>query len=504
MKRAMLGWKRQQKKLLLIFLCSVGIFLWGLLTTPNLQAKSMALLENKSHFGTLKNIIEIARDQIDLRKVKEIFEVSSNEERIDSRYSGRKSNKIIWESKRMNKSTIEKRIFLRKNLDVIVSMQSRNVSTWEGVYCSGNLYNFKGIFVLLKDVVIDPTRKESKAVGGEKIESVIGHSAKDEEVHLQAGFFTLPCKEIPKIIFPTNSYFKNWMSGISKSDWRKKDRMDANLDEFNFTVLIQRGDYANLYWTLIELFNTYLTIRLFNENPKFANVIIMDAHPAGKLDDLWKVMFGNVCRVGQMSNKTRHKNLAWVIQNGPMQLSVQTIPFVNEFKLALYEGVQNSSISNNECSRVPNVTFILRKDYVAHPRNPSGRIQRKLINEKEVIEYLTKNIPQANINAIQIDLMPIKEQIKLIYNTNVLVGVHGAGLAYALLLRSGSTVIELFPSSYKRSPNPHFQQFAYWADVHYDRWYSSAPPQKQNEWLYVNPEVPYTLIKRALERSCKH
>jgi glycoprotein 2-beta-D-xylosyltransferase len=146
----------------------------------------------------------------------------------------------------------------------------------------------------------------------------------------------------------------------------------------------------------------------------------------------------------------------------------------------------------------------LRKNYVAHPRNPGGKVNRKLSNEKELINYLTNKLPKARITAVQIDLFPIEEQIKLIYETNVLVGVHGAGLGHTLVLRSRSTMVELFPSSYKRTPNPHFQMFAYWADVHYDRWFSTSPPIRNNEWLYVDPEAAYKLIKHALDKSCKH
>ena len=203
-----------------------------------------------------------------------------------------------------------------------------------------------------------------------------------------------------------------------------------------------------------------------------------------------------------MPKKTFHEKLAWVMPLGPMSQNVKNIPFVEEFKFALYQGVKNSPTLYHKCSDTQNITFILRKDYVAHPRNPLGRVQRKITNEKDVIKYINERVTDAHIKAIQIDLLPIEEQIKLIYETNVLVGVHGAGLGHALLLRSGSTMIELFPSSYKRSPNPHFQQFAYWADVHYDRWFSKSRPQKNNEWIYVEPDVPYKLIRHALDRFC--
>ncbi|CAC5367354.1 XYLT [Mytilus coruscus] len=356
--------------------------------------------------------------------------------------------------------------------------------------------------ILMKNVVIDPSKQNRVAKGGEDIHLVIGQTEKDEEITVQNGFFSITSKELPNVKFPNLSHFNNWFAGISKRDHSYHEKFD----EFPFTVLVRRGDYANLYWTLMELYNTYLTVRLLNENPKATNVIMMDAHPSGKLDNLWSLLFGNIYRIGHMSKKSFHKKLAWVIpiSDGPMLKSIQKIPFVEDFKFSLYQGVQNSISLYHNCTDIKKVTFILRKDYVAHPRNQRGKVQRKLSNENEVMDYLTKNLTKTEINPIQIDLLPIEEQIKIIYETSILIGIHGAGLAHTLLLRSGSTLIELFPSSYKRFPNKHFQQFAYWADAHYDRWYSRSPQRKNDSWVYVEPDVPYKLIKHAVERFCKN
>lgn len=488
MKLSIFGWNRHRKKLFLLFLCSLSIFVWGLFTTVHIQLYNRQLLQNKFQFSN----------------VKDIFEIAPVDQSNSLRYNVKDIKNIMPEIRPRAVQNVEQQLFRKEKLDIIVNLQKNNWIQWEERYCMGNLYNFKGSFVLMTDVVIDPSKKSSKAKGGEEIQSVIGHSEQDEEVSLQNGFFNLLCQQIPKITFPKKSHFTKWFSGLSTSNIYQKD---VHSEDFPFTVLIKRGDYANLYWTLIELYNTFLTVRLFNENPKTTTVILMDAHPVGKLDNLWRMVFGNVYRIGRLSQKTFHKKLAWVIRDGPMALSVKTIPFVEEFKFALYQSINNSSSLYHECSSndiVQNVTFILRKNYVAHPRNPGGKVNRKLSNEKELINYLTNKLPEARITAVQIDLFPIEEQIKLIYETNVLVGVHGAGLGHTLILRSRSTMVELFPSSYKRTPNPHFQMFAYWADVHYDRWFSTSPPIRNNEWLYVDPEAAYKLIKHALDKSCKH
>ncbi|VDI50119.1 glycoprotein 2-beta-D-xylosyltransferase [Mytilus galloprovincialis] len=476
---------RKKRSVFFIFIFAFTIFIMGMMrTSPEFHLYNHQLLKSRLELGHVQNI----------------FEISPLDNHPNVRYNVKDIRNIVPDIRPRTVKTPEMKLFKKVNHDVIFGLQNKNWTEWEDRHCSGNFYNFKGSIMLMNNVIIDPLKKRSVAKGGEDIQSVIGHTEKDEEVTVQSGFFNILCKELPKVTFRKRSHFYNWFSGIST----RKGDYDGNSYDSTFAVLIRRGDYANLYWTLMELFNTYLTIRLLGENPKTTDVILMDAHPAGKLDNLWSILFGNVYRIGHMKKKRFHKKLAWVLPDGPMSQYVQNVPFVEEFKYALYQGVQNSSSLYHNCTESQKVTFILRKDYVAHPRNPKGKVQRKLSNEKEIMDYLVQKFPKAHIHAIQIDLLPIEEQIKLIYETTILIGIHGAGLGHTLLLRSGSTMIELFPSSYKRSPNPHFQQFAYWADVHYDRWYSSSPAQKSNEWVYVQPEVPFKIINHAIDRFCKH
>lgn len=476
----------RKRNIFVFFVVSFATFLFGMMRTTNeFHLYNQQLIQRSMEFNSLQNMFQIKR-QNDSKTTK---------------YNVREIRNIIPQMKPRVVLAPENRLFRRTTDDLITSIMKSDWKDWKDQFCDGNLYNFKGSIILMKNVIIDPSKKNSVAKGGESIESVIGHTEKDEVVNVQHGFFNVPCDELPRINFARRSHFQNWYEGISKREFQLKVYQNVS----SFTVLIQRGDYANLYWTLIELYNTYLTIRLLGENPKATEVILMDAHPIGKLDYLWTVLFGKVYRIGEINSFSFHEKIAWVNKDGPMPQYVQSIPFIEEFKFALYEGTNSSTSPNprHNCLDTQNVTLILRKDYVAHPRNPGGRIKRKLSNEKEIIEYLKVKISNANINAVQIDLLSIEEQIKLIYESSVLIGVHGAGLGHTLLLRSGSTLIELFPSSYKRSPNPHFQQFAFWADVHYDRWYSSSPPVKKDEWVYVDPDIPYKLITHALERNCK-
>jgi glycoprotein 2-beta-D-xylosyltransferase len=87
--------------------------------------------------------------------------------------------------------------------------------------------------------------------------------------------------------------------------------------------------------------------------------------------------------------------------------------------------------------------YATKRDYVAHPRNPNGIIRRKIKNEFELVEKTKTWFPNYKIRGVQMDKLPMKEQIFLITKTNILIGMHGAGLSHALFLSKGSGIIEL-------------------------------------------------------------
>ena len=48
---------------------------------------------------------------------------------------------------------------------------------------------------------------------------------------------------------------------------------------------------------------------------------------------------------------------------------------------------------------------------MAHPRNPSGKIQRKIANEKELVQILKDNFPHYNVKGIQMEKFSMTKQV---------------------------------------------------------------------------------------------
>ena len=175
----------------------------------------------------------------------------------------------------------------------------------------------------------------------------------------------------------------------------------------------------------------------------------------GHLDETWSTLFNTVTRVGHLdSTRTLYTRLAW---NIPGYLSLihkhnlrNTPPLLEEFRNFFIQQhyiadsevklnrqrlknlpqsrIKGHNIENKpsnhptreffdnhilNCSSV-NVLFIWRRNYVAHPRNPSGKIQRKIANEKELVQILKHNFPHYNVRGIQMEKFSMTRQVQTI------------------------------------------------------------------------------------------
>jgi protein O-GlcNAc transferase len=71
--------------------------------------------------------------------------------------------------------------------------------------------------------------------------------------------------------------------------------------------------------------------------------------------------------------------------------------------------------------------------------------KRLLVNHAECLETLKAKFPKVEIKAVNFATYSFAEQLKIVGNTDILVGVHGAGLTHGMSLPKGSTVVEILP-----------------------------------------------------------
>lgn len=365
--------------------------------------------------------------------------------------------------------------------------------------CNGNFVGYRNLFAHLKNVTLNPMRSFGRR-GGESIEKVIGQPEKHEYVILDRGYFQISCQGRRLLYdFKPKDHLRLWLAVVkTTTDNIKQTTTMIN----NFTIAVTRYEYVNMYHVMTDWFNAFLMLLIFRKDPDTTSILLIDSHPTGGLDSAWETLFGHVTRAGHLSKTTTYKDLVWSITGYNSlinQHSLPHVPYLEEFReffLRRYS-VQDSKQLN--CENL-SILFIWRRDYVSHPRNPRGIIKRKIRNEMEMQRAVQQVFPYHKVNGMQIDKLTMKEQLDVIANTDILVGMHGAGLSYTLLLPKHASLIELYPR-YLSTKNNHFRAMAQWRNLNYLRWQNRDP---QNEFPDFYTYIPIDVIVDKVNQTVTH
>ncbi len=120
-------------------------------------------------------------------------------------------------------------------------------------------------------------------------------------------------------------------------------------------------------------------------------------------------------------------------------------PLFNDFKNTILNNF-NIEYTNN----TKNITFILRKG------------TREITN----IDYIKDKLEPYNINYIYLENHNVKEQIEKIANTDILIGVHGAGLSWCIFMKNNSMLLEMYPGN---SNTDNYIRWCKIANINYKR-----------------------------------
>ena len=208
--------------------------------------------------------------------------------------------------------------------------------------------------------------------------------------------------------------------------------------------MIVRYEYANIYHTMSDFYGAFIIMQFFNRTQYDTNVIIVDGHPRGQLDTIWDTLFNSSTRVSSLKMRTRFDDAVWGIMgyvSGMLSLENDELFLIEEFRkffLSSYDIVDDRKL---DCRHI-SVLVIWRRDCLAHPRNPTGIVSRKIANEHELVNT-NAMYHQHWVRDAQIDLFDFKQQLQLVVSADILIGMHGAGLTHTLFLAKHAALIEL-------------------------------------------------------------
>lgn len=211
------------------------------------------------------------------------------------------------------------------------------------------------------------------------------------------------------------------------------------LYELDDILLIPFTHMVNIWHLMHHLFICYKFIKQHNIKTKNIYPVFFDRF-FERQGDILKTPFNDLIFEGMGFDYDTFKRLK-IIFNMDKAIKIHNIKIssgipINFMNEPDFEGFKNYVFDNFKLKRKEsnkkNILFIMRKG------------KREITNMNDVKQVLV-NID--NIDYVYLEDHSIKTQIEKYMNADVVIGVHGAGLAWCVFMRRNSLLIELYPGN---------------------------------------------------------
>lgn len=227
-----------------------------------------------------------------------------------------------------------------------------------------------------------------------------------------------------------------------------------------FTVLVKREGAFNPWHSLMEIMSLSMTLDILQisssskraggafiipEDAPNTQVIMLDDHDDGPYFDLWRLFAKKpTIRLSALPADTYVGNIILplpgasnpVWQNDWIANSCTNSKLLRTFAKRVSKHYEISESSAPEENNII-VTFLDRRG------------TRKLVDTEKHIAALSNRYAHAEVRLIDVATLPFAEQVQIVRNSDVLAGVHGAGLTHALWLKERSALVEILPKDFE-------------------------------------------------------
>ena len=381
--------------------------------------------------------------------------------------------------------------------------------------CAHRIREMDGGIVLFRDIIIRPKLGRARV-----LEIHLEHPAEEDEFFkLQKGFFTLFCdgdvneaKEKLHIVKKYNA-LTAWILALEVANPLLSQLLRSNQSfQTGHYLAIERWEYANVYWTVIDLLDIFITTQRMGIEPEKLSIILMDAHPPTPLDPFWSVLFQGLIKLTDPifteSNNVVFENLVWRYPrvNCPLlDKNLKSLKYIQPFRSFVLKrfGIPSGAHIRNCSQQTINVLVNFRRDYQSHPRNLDGTVDRKIANEKDIVKEMVEGnfSSKLNITTVQLDLFPLKRQLELVASADIFFGMHGSAHGFPIFMAPGGVVIEMFNFN---SGNWHMGKIASLSGHSHVIWTNTDRNayNKKTRSTTIPAGVPSMLLRKALEKIC--
>lgn len=188
---------------------------------------------------------------------------------------------------------------------------------------------------------------------------------------------------------------------------------------------------------------------------------------------LSKVIFAN----GHLESYTRPLLRKEIFNTSVFNITLSNSSLIEDDYLRFSSFIKQKYHMNHIVSSKEQSTMCPRHIPLIHDSNVNNCIftvihrpisrRRKVLNENEFISLL-QTFSNLDIQIVSLENMKFEDQIDSIRNSDILFGVHGAGLIHALWMRKSSMIIEVFSSGFDKLS---FTEISQRLGIHHASWY---------------------------------
>ena len=278
------------------------------------------------------------------------------------------------------------------------------------------------------------------------------------------------------------------------------------------TILVKREGSTNIWHSLMEIMSLSWTLDVLQLVPvnqgsheplldpasgNRTQIVLLDDHEDGPYIELWRLFAQMpVRRISDLSTDEPSSNIILPLSGGSNTLwqgdweplNCRTGELIRTFADRV---IKHYDVPQPECQEVITVTYIKRTG------------ARRLLNEDDHIAHLKEALPHAVVEVVQFEQLTFEQQLETVRRTDVLVGVHGAGLTHALFLRPGSAIVEVLPEGFKHQG---FRNTAQLMGHDYVRTHASRQPDsvdRDDRWQMEAVQISKAKLTEAVEIGVK-
>lgn len=238
--------------------------------------------------------------------------------------------------------------------------------------------------------------------------------------------------------------------------YKLPDNINNSNNTYNNILLIPMTHINNIWHLIHHIFITYKYLTKNNIVCDTMYPIFFKGfyHRQGNITDC---TYNDLIFKGLGLDYNKFKNNYDVFKQNEY-INVNTIYHVNEninfYNEPLFGEFKHTILNNFDIEYrkniTKNITFILRNG------------TREITN----IDYVKDKLQSYNINYIYLENHTVKDQLEIIANTDILIGVHGAGLSWCIFMKNNSTLVEMYPGC---SNTDNYVRWCKIANINYKR-----------------------------------